>query len=95
MNLSNFINLNSFWWWINISLNFLGFLLLRFGMVSEGRRRGVLIVIEFFGGMLIFLSFISMFFWFDILFCLALLIIFWFIITPIVEIIIRKIFHEI
>ena len=75
------------WFGLCIGLLF-GYIILRFGMVSRGRLRQY---IQFIGGLLLTSFFVVSFFivgWVKGLINVA---IFWFVITPIVEIIIRQI----
>lgn len=82
------MQINSFGWWLIILLNSLAYFIYRFGMISRGNLK---VLIEFTGGILLLTSFILMFLFFGIKSGGALILIFWFVVTPIVEISIGKI----
>jgi hypothetical protein len=71
---------------------FLGYFTLRFGMVSRGSLRQI---IEFLGGTLCIATLISSFFLIGWVKGFLGLLVFWFVVTPITEIIIRRIEHAI
>lgn len=75
--------------WISI---FLGYFILRFGMVSRGRSREI---IQFIGGIILTACFILSFLFFGLKTCLLNILIFWVIITPITELIIARIQKQI
>jgi len=71
--------------WVSI---FLGYFILRFGMVSRGRSREI---IQFSGGVILTISFILSFLLLGWKMGLFNILIFWIVITPITELIINKI----
>lgn len=82
-------------WWLLIFLNLLGYFLLRFGMSSRGIAVNALTIIEFIGGICLTVSFVLMFWKFGVKHGLILIPIFWFVVTPVVEITIGRIFKNI
>lgn len=80
----------SFGGWVIIFLNTIGYFIFRFGMVSRGYLKDLLTLIEFVGGTILLGSFILMFYYFGLKNGLLLIPIFWFITTPIVEVLIGK-----
>lgn len=78
----------NFNWRIIILLNLLGYFIFRFGMVSRGALKEI---VEFIGGLILSASFILMFLFFGAKEGFILILIFLFVITPIVEIFIAKI----
>ncbi len=71
---------------------FVGYFLLRFGMVSRGRLRRY---IEILGGLILTTCFISAFFMVGWARALLSVLVFWFVVTPIVEVLIRPIENRI
>lgn len=74
-----------------VLFNFLGFFLFRFGMISRGARR---VQVEFFGGLVTLLSFPAMFIFDGLRPFLILIPVFFFVVTPSVELIIRHLYHK-
>ncbi len=74
-------------WWFILLIGFIGYFTFRFGIISRGSKKDL---IEFIGGTILAISFVAMFFlgW---RIGLLYILIFWFVITPINEIIISKI----
>ncbi|MDO8632975.1 MAG: hypothetical protein Q7K38_00275 [Candidatus Wildermuthbacteria bacterium] len=91
MTLVDFVSINNLWWWGIVALNFLGYFLLRYGMINNGRKR---IQVEFLGGVIIAVSLFLITIFFGILHFFSLVIIFWFINTPVVELLIRKVYEK-
>ena len=87
MSFNDFINLGEIWWWMIVLLNFFGYFLLRYGMTGDARLKAI---IELMGSGLIVASFIAMVMLFGFLSLISLIVIFWIIITPTVEIAVRK-----
>ncbi len=75
-------------WWLTILLNLVGYFIFRFGMISLGNSR---VLIEFFGGATLLFSFILMFWLYGTKSGFVLILIFWMIVTPVVEILSRRI----
>ncbi len=71
--------------WISI---FVGYFVLRFGMVSRGRSREI---IQFIGGIILTICFILFFLFLGLKAGFLNILIFWVIITPVTELIINKI----
>ena len=75
--------------WISI---FLGYFILRFGMISRGRSREI---IQFAGGVILTICFILSFLLLGFKMGLFNIVIFWAIITPITEVVINRIQKQI
>lgn len=75
--------IENIYWWLIISINLLGYFIFRFGIISRGAKKDY---VEFLGGVLLATSFVSMFFVFGIKATGILVLIFWLMITPIIEI---------
>lgn len=73
------------YFWIAFLMCLIGYFLFRFGMVSRGKKKDV---IEFTGGTILLLSFAVMFFGVSWKAFFGHILIFWFVVTPIVETII-------
>jgi len=75
--------------WVLLCISiFIGYFILRFGMVNRGRSRSY---IQFTGGLLLLVSLVTSFFLIGWVKGLINIAIFWIVITPIVEIIIQRI----
>lgn len=75
----------NFYFWISILICFIGFFVLRFGNLKRKES------IEFIGGTITFISFVLVFVFVGWKALLIQILVFWFVITPINEIFIRKI----
>ncbi|XOA43056.1 MAG: hypothetical protein ACKKMO_01110 [Candidatus Nealsonbacteria bacterium] len=87
-----FMHFTDLHWWLIIILNFIGYLIFLFGVKAnkeDSLRQPFAEIIEFFGGTTVFISFVLMFWLFGIVNGLMLILIFWFVITPIVRFLIR------
>lgn len=86
---------DNFFWWLIVSVNFIGYFLGRFGMMSRGRLRSI---IEFVGWIITIISFIWMWLQFSFGQFLILIPIFIFLtrtlVEGVIEIIYRKLFAE-
>lgn len=80
------IHIDSFGWWMIVFLNFVGYLILRFGIISNGTLKEV---VKALGILLTTTSFILMLIFFGFVSSIVLMIILWVVITPIVMILIK------
>jgi len=84
----NIIYINNFSWWLIIFLNFVGYFILRFAMISNGSLKevdkavGIILTTASFVLMLVFFGFVQM---------VLLLFILWIFITPLVMFTLNKI----
>jgi len=86
------MHLTDIHWWLIIVLNFIGYLLFSFGLKISKReilRNYLAEIIEFTGGIVVFTSFALIFWFFGTISGLMLILIFWFVIIPIVRILIK------
>lgn len=85
----HFTNLH---WWLIIILNFIGYFILLFGLranTKDSLRHPLVEIIKFLGGTIVFISFVLMFWFFGIVSLIILILAFWFVITPIVRILVK------
>jgi len=89
------MNVNNFGWWSIVFFNQISYVVFRFGMISWGSANKV---VEFLGGTFVLISFVLMFLIYGIKSGLMLVPIFWFIVTPIGELLIsfvkKKVYGE-
>ena len=83
----NIIHINSFGWWLIIFLNFVGYFILRFGIISNGAQKET---IKAVGTLLTTISFILMLIFFGFVSSIVLMLILWVVITPIVMVLIKQ-----
>lgn len=86
------MNFTNLYWWLIIILNFIGYLIFLFGLKANKKyslKHSLTEIIEFFGGVITFISFVLMFWFFGIVNGLILILIFWFVITTITRILIE------
>jgi len=79
--------MNNIVWWLIIFFSLLGYFIFRFGMISRGRSK---YLIEFVGGIALLASFIAMLIINGVKPLLVMILIFWFAVTPIIEVLIEK-----
>ncbi len=80
--------MNNFGYGLLYSLTGLGYLIFRFGMISRGNSKQY---IEFFGGILLFTSFVLMFILFGLKSTVVLIVVFIVAITPLGELLLSDI----
>lgn len=81
------MQINSFGWWLIVFLNFIGYLILRFGIISNGAKREE---IKALGALLTTISFILMLVFFGFVSSILLMLMLWVVITPIVMVLIKQ-----
>ena len=83
----NIVHINNFGWWLIIFLNFVGYFILRFAIISNGTLKEVDKAI---GTILTTISFILMLIFFGFVSSILLMLILWIVITPIVMVLIKQ-----
>lgn len=82
------MNINNFYWWLLILLNFVSYFIYSFGNISRGNSK---LLIEFVGGALFFFSFVAMFIFFGLWSGLILILLAFALVAPIVGLLIARI----